>query len=188
MTEIWKDVLGYEGLYQISNFGRVKSLPRTVRKRHGTGVRKEKILQGGIYPNGYKFVCLCESGEKKMKMIHRLVAEAFISNPLNFPTVNHIDGNKLNNHVENLEWCTQGENLKHAIEIGLVESQCKIRRNVTVECGEHIVTFKTMSDCSKFFGFGRGWLNGQIRKHGCSFDYGDCHIEVHERECSSRYA
>lgn len=186
MIEFWKDVSGYEGLYQVSNLGRVKSLPRTVRTRYGTGVRKEKILQGGSYPNGYVFVCLCKDGEKKMRMIHRLVAEAFIPNPLNLPTVNHRDGNKQHNWVGNLEWCTQGDNLKHAIEIGLVESQCKIRRKVTVECGEHIVTFKTMSDCSRFLGFSRGWLNGQIRKHGCSFDYGDYHIEVRERECYGR--
>ena len=186
MVEMWKDISGYEGLYQVSNFGRVKSLPRTVRTRSGTGERSERIISGGTYSNDYNFVCLRKNGFNRNHSIHRLVAEAFIPNPSNLPTVNHIDGNKQNNYVENLEWCTQGENLKHAIKIGLVESQCKIRRTVTVECGEHIVTFKTMSDCSKFFGFKRGWLNGQIRKHGCSFDYGDYHIEVHERECSCR--
>lgn len=186
MNEMWKDVPGYEGLYQVSNLGRVKSLPRMVHVRNGNAMRPERIIRGGTFSNDYKFVCLRKDGVNQNHSIHRLVARAFLLNPENLPEVNHIDGNKQNNRVENLEWCDRKRNLQHAIEIGLIESQCKIRRKVTVECGEHIVTFKTMSDCSKFFGFKRGWLNSQIRKHGCSFNYGDCHIEVHERECSGR--
>lgn len=78
----------------------------------------------------------------------------------------------------------KGYNLKHAVDIGLMESQCKIRRKVTVKRGEHIILFDTMKDCATFFGFKKGWLQNQIRKHGCIFNYKDYEIEVHERgEC-----
>lgn len=114
---------------------------------------------------------------------HRLVAKYFLPNPDNLPVVNHKDGNRHNNTVENLEWCTQHENLEHAVKIGLMPSQCKIRRKVTVKYGEKITIFETMSDCAEFFGFKKGWLQNRIRKHGCTFKYGEYEIKVHEREC-----
>ena len=109
------------------------------------------------------------------------MAEAFIENPEGLPLVNHIDGNKTNNHVNNLEWVSYARNFEHAVEIGLMESQCKIRRKVTVKCDEHITTFDTMQDCAAFFGFKKSWLHNQIRKHGCTFNYHGYEIEVHGR-------
>lgn len=175
---LWKSICGYEGLYAVSDKGQVKSLSRTTTD--GKHI-KPKIIQGGMYPNGYRFVSLRKNGKNETKMVHRLVAEAFIPNPENLPVVNHIDGNKENNSVSNLEWCTQRDNLKHAVVMGLVESQCKIRRKVTVKQGEHIILFDTMKDCCEFFGFKKSWLHNQIRKHGCAFSYGDYLIEVHGR-------
>lgn len=96
--EIWKDIKDYEGLYQISNYGRVKSLSNSQK-------RKEKILKPEIR-TGYYSINLCKNGNQKNTRIHRLVAEAFIPNPDNLLCVNHKDENKLNNKVENLEWCT----------------------------------------------------------------------------------
>lgn len=109
IEEIWVNVFGYEGKYQVSNLGRVKSLPR-----NGT-VCYERILKIQVDKNGYNYV----SFHKRKFKIHRLVAEAFIPNPENKPQVNHIDGNKQNNEVENLEWATAQENLNHAFRIGL---------------------------------------------------------------------
>ena len=101
MTEIWKDVKGYEGVYQVSNFGRVK--------RVTTG----RILKGGKDKYGYLIVNLYKNSVGSIKTIHRLVAEAFIPNPENKPQVNHVDENKTNNSLDNLEWMTAKENTNH---------------------------------------------------------------------------
>lgn len=175
---MWKPIRNYEGLYMVSSTGRILSCER---KGSDGRVLKEKSLNGGQYSNGYKFVCLRKDGKNKNCSIHRLVADAFIPNPSRLPVVNHKDGNINNNCTDNLEWCTQGSNLEHAVEIGLVESQCKIRRKVTVKHGEHIILFDTMKDCAAFFGFKKGWLHNQIRKHGCTFNYSKYNIEVHGR-------
>lgn len=110
--EVWKDIKNYEGLYQVSNFGRVKSL----RKIRGIQIQKEKILTSQLVKGGYYRVNLCKNGKCKCYLVHRLVAEAFI--PEHF-TVNHKDGDKSNNTVDNLEWVTQKENNIHAYNTGL---------------------------------------------------------------------
>lgn len=180
--EEWKDIVEYVGVYQVSNLGRVRVLPHMSFGKHISG----KIMKGGSFSNNYKFVCFRKNGKNFNKLIHRLVAQAFIPNPMNYSDVNHIDGDKTNNVIDNLEWCTRSYNLKHALSIGLMESQCKIRRKVDVKCDEKIITFETMLDCAKFFGFKKGWLHNRIRKHGCTFSYGEYEIKVHERECSGR--
>lgn len=115
LNEIWKDIKDYEGLYQISNYGRVKSLERFLCKRHVLC----KILKSGKDKQSYELVALSKANKLKTFRVHRLVAQAFIPNPDNKPQVNHIDGNKQNNNVDNLEWCTNGENGKHAWDNGL---------------------------------------------------------------------
>lgn len=104
--EIWKDIKGYEGLYQISNTGKVKSLKRIMKSRKC----EEIIRKPSKLPKGYLRVSLCKNGEIKYYSIHRLVAEAFIPNENNYPCVNHKDCNTSNNNVENLEWMTYEEN------------------------------------------------------------------------------
>lgn len=117
MEEIWKPIKGYEGLYEVSNLGRVKSLSR---KSTYTGRMYEtKILKPHVNTKMYLDVDLCRNGVQKRHRIHRLVAEMFIPNPNNKPQVNHIDCDKSNNRIDNLEWCDNSENQKHAFANGL---------------------------------------------------------------------
>lgn len=112
MIETFKDIVDYEGLYQISNLGNVKSLPRG----NGNGYR-ERLLKYEIdnrKTTQYARVTLSKDGKTKRVLVHRLVANAFIPNPLGKPLINHVDNNGLNNAVSNLEWCTQSENMKHS--------------------------------------------------------------------------
>jgi len=113
--ENWKDVVGYEGVYQVSDQGRIKRVG-TYRNQTGKEWESNFILSPGTKENGYKYVQLCKENRVKPKHVHRLVAEAFIDNPNNSPIVNHIDGNKANNNVSNLEWATYTENNVHSIE------------------------------------------------------------------------
>ena len=124
MEEIWKDIEGYEGLYQVSNLGRVKSLKRIQKFYHN---RSDKILNLTKCGAGYFKIILSKNGVNKNHMIHRLVAQAFILNPENKPTVNHKDGNKHNNCVDNLEWATYSENIQHAYNLGLNYGSDKLK-------------------------------------------------------------
>lgn len=111
MTEKWVPVIGYEGLYEVSNFGKVKSL----RKMSGTCYRKERELSlNRLSVDGYVRIALANGNKIWETKMHRLVAEHFIPNLLNKETVNHIDGNKENNRADNLEWADRHEQLTHA--------------------------------------------------------------------------
>lgn len=117
--EEWKNIEKYEGLYQVSNMGRVRSLDRykTTRNRYKTIQAKIKgqLLKPSINGDGYYQVTLSKNDEHLITRIHRLVAQTFIPNKDNKTQVNHINGNKLDNRAENLEWCTCKENIRHSI-------------------------------------------------------------------------
>ena len=119
MVEVWKPVKGYEELYEVSDMGNVKALRRTVNSGKCHRTWEEHFIKFAVDGSGYFRTNLAKDGVNKTVKVHRLVAEAFIPNPLNLPEVNHIDGNKQNNCVENLEWCSHSENLKHAVKTGL---------------------------------------------------------------------
>lgn len=128
-TEIWRGVVGYEKYYQVSNKGRVRSLDRLTNNSNGCFIRKGRILKQSINRTGYNFIMLTDSiGEAKNCKVHRLVAIAFIDNPFNKKTVNHKDGDKTNNSLDNLEWATYSENMKHAVESGLKHDYLKEKK------------------------------------------------------------
>ena len=129
MREEWREVAGYEGLYEVSNLGNIRALDRTVKgnSKRGTQNISGHAKKKSIAKTGYEVVLLHKDGSYKTKTIHRLVAKAFIPNPDNRPIVNHLDGNKRNNRVTNLEWCTQKRNVQHAYEIGLVSIEKPVR-------------------------------------------------------------
>lgn len=115
--EIWKDIIGYEGLYQVSNFGQVRSMPKSWRTGRGKGTmlsHNGKIRKTCPSQSGYMSLLLNKDGKEKYWNVHRLVAIAFIDNPEALPVVNHKDEDVLNNHVDNLEWCTQKYNVKYS--------------------------------------------------------------------------
>ena len=125
MQEIWKDIEGYEGLYQVSNLGKIKSI-QYLNRVNNKSYPRNKILKIIINEKGYLKVDLYKLKKKKRFRIHRLVAQAFIPNPNNFPEINHINGNKQDNSINNLEWCTHSYNMKEAYKLGLVTPPKKV--------------------------------------------------------------
>lgn len=119
MKEIWNDIIGYEGLYKVSNLGFIKSLSRSVTGRDFK-VKKynnERILKPSPYSNGYLGITLCKNGISKQFILHRIIAIHFIPNPKNFSEINHKDENKTNNCINNLEWCSHKYNANYGTKI-----------------------------------------------------------------------
>ena len=160
MTEVWKDIKGYEGRYQVSNMGRVKSLDRTFinkieRKQH----QKERILKPIQNNAGYLRVDLYDdSSKRKTFKVHRLVCQAFHENPENKPCVNHIDENKTNNVASNLEWCSYKENNNHGTRTARsAKAHCKPVGQYTRD-GELVKVWQSTMEVEKKLGF----LNSHI--------------------------
>ena len=131
MKEIWKDVPNYEGLYQVSNLGNVKSLDKYVNSgiKNNTSVkRKGQLLKQSLKKNGYLQVTLTHNNIRKYIGVHRLVAQTFIPNPNNLPVVNHKDENPLNNCVNNLEWCTQKYNCNYGTRNSKIYNKTSFRK------------------------------------------------------------
>lgn len=146
-NEEWKDIAEYEGYYQISNLGNVRSLDRVVNYTNGriAKYKGQKVAMNNR-PNGYRKVNLYKDHKMKNLAVHRLVAETFIPNPNNYPSVNHKDENKTNNHVDNLEWCTSAYNSNY----GTAKQRWSSKNSTPVK-GTHVKTgeviyLKSMSD------------------------------------------
>ena len=156
--EYWKPVVGYEGLYEVSNWGRVKSLKKLVKSHNKWGecyiTINEKILKKRIDKYGYERVMLYKHGKSKLKQVHRLVAEAFIDNPDNLPQVNHKDEDKLNNNVDNLEFCsvlynnTYNERHKKIAEKNINGKKSKPVLQYDLE-GNFIKEWKSVAECGR---------------------------------------
>ena len=157
--EIWKKIEGYDGRYSISNYGNIKTNSYiNAHAIYGTAKHKELLRNPLPAARGYLRTVLTDLNKKQHYIqIHRLVAQAFIPNPNRLPQVNHKDGNKKNNHVDNLEWCTNDENRKHAIETGLIKYRdqlpnSKIKTNQIQELVELINSGLSQKKVGLLFG------------------------------------
>ena len=144
MIEVFRDIPGYEGLYQVSNLGNVKSLGNG---DNNSNVGKERMLKLQKDKDGYLTVFLSIHNYKKLHKVHRLVAQAFLPNPNNYPQINHIDENKTNNNVDNLEFCTAQYNIDY--------SQSKPVCQYSLD-GIYIATYKSIKEASKQTGINQG--------------------------------
>ena len=160
--EVWKDIAGYEGLYQVSDMGRVRSCKRMVKhSKGGLKVVNSRVLKPG-YTHGYPHVILCTCGKIKRFSVHRLVAIAFIDNPLNLPEVNHIDGNRDNPKLSNLEWCTSTQNKYHAKNSLGVDYRTAAKRNKKIIRSDG-KAFVSINDAAKESGVSRGCIYLQMQ-------------------------
>lgn len=166
MKEIWEPIKNFEGLYEVSNIGRVRSLDKIIKKWDGHRLLKGRILKPSSSKSGYQKIILTGKNKyKKTMLVHRLVALHFIDNPENFLQVNHIDGVKNNNTVHNLEWVTASENVQHSFDTGLKKPSPKstklikelgeksnIKINQLDLDGNLIKTWHSMTDASNKLG------------------------------------
>lgn len=171
--EVWKPVVGYEGFYEVSNLGRVRSVGKEVVQMNHGKYRKTyysaKIITQFYHWNGYLRVHLTTHKKTKSVFVHRLVAQAFIPTPNENLTVNHKNGKKDDNRLENLEWCTQQENINHAIKTGLIKNRkkpvCKLDENGVV-----LETFESAREASE--SLGKPAVCGRNIRAVCSRGYG----------------
>lgn len=164
--ETWKDIPGYEGLYQASSLGRIRTCENKVTSNalYSTRVWKSRIMRGrgDNYSTG-KRVSLWKDGKSKDYLVARLVALTFLGDPPKDYTVNHKDGNRLNNIVENLEWLSRGDNVRHAFATGLMR---RVQKGITLkDCvSDAIYEFDSYSECCRFLGRNHDYVSQRIKK------------------------
>ena len=173
MGEVWKAIPGYEGIYEASNFGRIKSVERVVEGRWGPTVIREHLLKPNNVHDGYQQVKFCVGNERSQQLVHRLIASAFLPNPDNLPQVNHKDGNPENNNVENLEWCTAAENSQHRSR---VLKKWVGHPKKPVKCLDTGKVYESSHHASRDLGIGQGGIfnvcrGGQATAGGMRFEF-----------------
>ena len=163
MEEIWKDIPGYEGIYQASNYGEIRTVEgkTTFSKLHGKRVWKSRVLKGrGDNPITGRRVNLWKDGTPKGYLVARLVATTFLGAPPKGFTVNHKDGNRLNNNIDNLEWLSLADNIRHGFATGLYP-----QTSVTLVSSDSTLMFRSFAQASKFLGRNKGYISNCV-KHG----------------------
>ena len=159
MKEIWKNIPNYEGLYQVSNLGRVKSFRKCTKHRF----ESEYILKPSVSNSGYAQVTLYDNTVRRKFLVHKLVAEAFIPNPNNYPQVNHKDENPLNNEVTNLEWCTSEYNNAYGTaRIRMIETKSRPVEQLTID-GQILAVYRSAKIARQMLGVSKSSLGYAIR-------------------------
>ena len=178
MKEIWKTINEYPN-YQVSNTGKVKSIERKVKKWNGYRTVRERILNP-INNKGYQQVTLCRDGKIKPMLVHRLVVQAFLPNPYNLPEVNHLDEDKTNNNVENLEWCTREYNNNYGTHNERIakSNTNNIKLSKKVLCIETNTIYHSTIEVERQFGFANqnigACCNGKLKSaYGFHWKYVD---------------
>jgi hypothetical protein len=171
IDEIWKEIPGYEGYYEISTTGRVRGLERKVFDKKGRGrIATAVLLKTRNNNRGYEEVRLSRNGKTSTTFVHILVAQTYLSNPLNKKYVNHKNGDKMDNRMENLEWVTHSENVQHAYQMGLIKPKCT---PVIDTCSNK--EYHSIREASIDLGIShstlRGYLNGSIKNNPTCLKY-----------------
>ena len=180
--EIWKDIPGYEGIYQASNYGRIRTVEGkiTYTKLHGKRAWKSRVLKGrGDNPKTGKRVSLWKDGVSKDYLVARLVALTFLGTPPEGFTVNHKDGNRMNNRIDNLEWLSLGDNIRHGFDTGLYRKSQKPISIVHTEINE-IIHFPSHSALDRFLHRKHGYTYDRLKANHFTVNsvYGDCYRVV----------
>jgi hypothetical protein len=169
----WKDVKGYEGFYKVSDTGKVRSVERYVNHpRIGTMLIKGRLLKHYINPDGYYVVNMSRDGKQKKQRTNRLVAQEFVANPHNKLEVNHINGIKSDNRVENLEWCTHKENMQHAHSNGHIRPSTK---RVRIKKENECIDFPSVNATAEYIGCARQVVSSCLKKKRKNINGWECY-------------
>lgn len=160
----WRDVVGYEGIYEVSRCGQVRTKEgkTTYSRLHGERKWKQRVLKQKVSKDNCCRVSLWKKGNEKTWLVHRIVAKAFLPRVEGKNYVNHIDGNRLNNHVTNLEWCNHTENNNHAFDTGLMRTNNKVV--LVNKKTEEPIIFRSLSKASEYLGKNSGYLSNRFNK------------------------
>ena len=173
--EVWKSIPGYEGLYQVSNFGRVKSLSRYARVHNGVRKVGERIRKPILKATGYYDVLLYKDGRRKRFLVHQLVAKAFLENPNNYKQINHKDENPKNNHLSNLEWCSQSYNNNYGNHNKKISASVPKKPVLQIADDGHVIQrFNSIKDAAHHVGVLEQNISAVVRgikKHSGGFPW-----------------
>lgn len=179
--EVWKDIPGYEGIYQASNYGEIRTVEgkTTFSRLHGKRTWKSRVLKGrGNNPTTGKRVNLWKEGKAKDFLVARLIATTFLGIPPEGFTVNHKDGNRMNNALDNLEWLSLGDNIRHGFNTGLYSTQ----KPITIAHTEinEMICFRSLSELDRFLHRKCGYTSGRLKRNHFTLNgaNGDCYRVV----------
>lgn len=162
--EIWRDIPGYGGIYQASDTGKIRTHENktTQTKKHGIRKWKQRELKQKVSKDNCHRVSLWKDGKEKTWLVHRLVALAFLEKPNDKDYINHIDGDRHNNHIKNLEWCNHQENSNHAFDNGLAKTNFEVilMNNYTQE----MKYFRSLAKASEFLGYKKAYLSAVLKR------------------------